>query len=370
MDYISADGTWNANLFQFYLLAWPRLSQGVPGQYTLNEQGQGAMRGDVIDALREAFVNALIHADHRSGLGVRAIKSKSGYQFINPGLLLIPASRVWEGGPSEARNPALQRMFKLVGLCEREGSGGQLMRSAWRSQDWRAPQFEQQTDVGQVVLHLSQESLYPPDVVQELEAALAERYTSQDEVGRLILVMAKGEDSISHGDVMSRTTAHPRDVTVKLQELLKVGLLQSHGNGRALSYSFVDPSLQPSLNFERGSQGSGSSLPGSDESLPGSGSSLPGLDESLPGWGDVSWGELMSVAQQVRERSRNSKAVMQEKLIELCSMAALTSAELSTLTGVSKKYLQDVYLGPMVQAGLLQHQKSSPTDPNQRYLVL
>ena len=110
--------------------AWPQLSQGVLGRYTLNEQGQGAMRGEVIDALREAFVNALIHADHRANAGVRVIKSRSGYRFINPGLLLVSVSRVWEGGVSEPHNPSLQRMFKLVGLCEREGSGGRLMRAA------------------------------------------------------------------------------------------------------------------------------------------------------------------------------------------------------------------------------------------------
>lgn len=59
-------------------------------------------------AVREALVNTLIHADYEGRAGVRVLRDPSGYEFINPGLLLVTPEQVWRGGVSEPRNPVLQ----------------------------------------------------------------------------------------------------------------------------------------------------------------------------------------------------------------------------------------------------------------------
>lgn len=81
-------------------------------------------------AIREALVNTLIHADYEGRAGVRVLRDPSGYEFINPGLLLVTPEQVWRGGVSESRNPLLQRLFGLLQLGEREGSGGPAIRQA------------------------------------------------------------------------------------------------------------------------------------------------------------------------------------------------------------------------------------------------
>lgn len=68
-DRIYPDGTWEANLFQFYQRVWPKLSASLPVPFQL----EGGMRRDETpahEALREAFVNALIHADYTATGGV------------------------------------------------------------------------------------------------------------------------------------------------------------------------------------------------------------------------------------------------------------------------------------------------------------
>ena len=77
----------------------------------------------------------------------------------------------------------------------------------------------------------------------------------------------------------------------------------------------------------------------------------------------------MSMAQRVRERKRNSREVMRETIVELCTVRALTAPELAELLGVSKEYLRNEYLSPMISDGLLHHHKDAPTDPNQRYVT-
>ncbi len=68
-DRIYPDGGWEANLFQFYLRVWPKLAAGLPTPFRL----EGVERRDVTpahEALREAFVNALIHGDYAGAGGV------------------------------------------------------------------------------------------------------------------------------------------------------------------------------------------------------------------------------------------------------------------------------------------------------------
>ena len=63
VDRVHPDGTWNANLFEFYLKVIVKLHDGLKVPFAM-EQGQ--FRRDetpIHDAIREALVNTLIHAD-------------------------------------------------------------------------------------------------------------------------------------------------------------------------------------------------------------------------------------------------------------------------------------------------------------------
>ena len=65
-DRIYPDGTWEANLFQFYYRVYPKLAAVLPKPFALKD----GVREDETPthiALREAFINALVHCDYSVG---------------------------------------------------------------------------------------------------------------------------------------------------------------------------------------------------------------------------------------------------------------------------------------------------------------
>ncbi|MCD8232021.1 MAG: hypothetical protein LUD14_09440 [Clostridiales bacterium] len=58
----------------------------------------------VHEAIREAFVNLIIHSDYRMDAGVlKIIKTADGFTFTNPGSLKLPKEQIYSGGNSKAR---------------------------------------------------------------------------------------------------------------------------------------------------------------------------------------------------------------------------------------------------------------------------
>src|SRR5690606_33540320 len=87
-DRIYPDGTWESNLFQFYLKIWPRLSSSLPKPFQL----KNGVRQDETPAhiaLREAFVNALIHSDYSAPGNIIIEHRTDSFKFSNPGTLLV-----------------------------------------------------------------------------------------------------------------------------------------------------------------------------------------------------------------------------------------------------------------------------------------
>jgi ATP-dependent DNA helicase RecG len=251
VDRLHPDGMWTANLFEFYLRVIVRLHDGLKVPF---ETEQGQFRVDetpVHDTVREALVNALIHADYQGTTGVRILKRRAGFEFINPGLLLVTPEQVWRGGVSEPRNPALQRLFGLLRLGEREGSGGPTMRRVWRDQHWRAPRIWEEVELSETHLDLALESLLPDRAVRALVDRQGPAFTGQSELGRTILVTAEVEGNIGHARVRELSGAHSRDITLKLQELVRLGLLESSGRGRNTSYTPTEPAELPLFAGDR-----------------------------------------------------------------------------------------------------------------------
>jgi len=73
-------------------------------------------------ALRECFINAMLHAEHDDGVIDVALADGSAF-FSNPGL-----PRSLEQGESEARNYRLMRIFVMAGLAQGTGQGLGIIR--------------------------------------------------------------------------------------------------------------------------------------------------------------------------------------------------------------------------------------------------
>lgn len=96
-------------------------------------------------ALREAMVNALVHADYAlPGAPVRVAVFDDRIEIENPGILL-PGLTISEmrDGVSRLRNRVIGRVFKELGLVEQWGSGVQRMVAACEAAGLPPPLFEE-----------------------------------------------------------------------------------------------------------------------------------------------------------------------------------------------------------------------------------
>ena len=136
LDRVVPDGTWSGNLFDFYRRVVRKLVADLKVPFAL----KGNVRQDdtpVHQALREAMVNMLVHADYADRASVLVVKQPAGFVFRNPGLLRVPAALALQGGESDCRNRTLQQMFLMIGLGERAGSGLTKIQRGWRESGGR-----------------------------------------------------------------------------------------------------------------------------------------------------------------------------------------------------------------------------------------
>ncbi len=106
-------------------------------------------------AVREAFVNQIIHADYLSDAGtLKVIKRSNEFEFTNPGILKLPVEDIYRGGNSKSRNPRMQTMLRMVGFGDNAGSGFPAILATWKNAGWIEPMLEEDTRLNQVTLTL------------------------------------------------------------------------------------------------------------------------------------------------------------------------------------------------------------------------
>jgi predicted HTH transcriptional regulator len=153
-DRITYDGTWENNLFNFFSKVTPKLTEDLPKPFKL----EGIQRIDetpVHKAVREAFVNLIIHADYLMDAGtLKIIKKNKSFEFTNPGILKLPIEDIFRGGNSKPRNPHMQTMLRMVGFGDNAGSGFPTILATWEAEGWIRPELVENTVLNQVTLAL------------------------------------------------------------------------------------------------------------------------------------------------------------------------------------------------------------------------
>jgi predicted HTH transcriptional regulator len=156
VDRVTYDGTWENNLFNFFRKVTPKLTENLAVPFVLENQ-QRVNDTPVHKAVREAFVNMIIHSDYRMDAGVlKVIKFDNGFSFSNPGNLKLPKEQIYRGGDSKARNPHMQTMLRMVGFGDNAGSGFPEILKVWSDNGWEEPDLFEDTILNQVTLTLKE----------------------------------------------------------------------------------------------------------------------------------------------------------------------------------------------------------------------
>ena len=103
-------------------------------------------------ALREALTNAVIHADYYGRQGIVIEKRPEKITFTNPGIFRPNTNEVFDGGISDPRNPNIFKMFALIDIGERAGSGLFNILTIWQDLDWQKPVWEEKFKPERLIL--------------------------------------------------------------------------------------------------------------------------------------------------------------------------------------------------------------------------
>lgn len=154
-DRLTYDGTWENNLFNFFTIVARKLTSDLKKPFRLENETRIDDTA-VHKAVREGFVNLIIHSDYMMDAGVlKVIKKEDGFEFTNPGVLKLPKEEIYLGGNSKARNPKMQTMLRMVGFGDNAGSGFPAILKAWSNNGWVTPELVENTVLNQVCLSLT-----------------------------------------------------------------------------------------------------------------------------------------------------------------------------------------------------------------------
>ncbi|MDO8847081.1 MAG: helix-turn-helix domain-containing protein [Coriobacteriia bacterium] len=167
-------------------------------------------------AVREAIVNALVHADYsQRGAPIRIAIFDDRLEIENPGIL-VPGLTLRDvlGGVSKLRNRVIARVFHELGLIEQWGSGITRMREACRAAGLAEPLFEEVGMRFRVTLFSARRAT-----------------PAADPVDASALEALRAADGLTTNQVAAAIGRTPRATRARLIKLIEQGLVVEIGSG-------------------------------------------------------------------------------------------------------------------------------------------
>jgi ATP-dependent DNA helicase RecG len=347
-DRLTLDGHWEGNLFQFHQLVRQKLSvgPGIKRPFVRDAEGYRAGESPITEALEEALVNALIHADYAGQGGIVIDRWPDRLEFSNPGTLLVSREQLWKGGVSECRNKSLQLMFQMLGAGDKAGSGIDKIRSSWSAERWQSPVLRESHQPDRVILSLPMVSLLPEEGLAWLHQCFGADFDtlSGDEIQALVTAHIEG--SVTNQQLQGMLMMHRVDITRMLGGLVTRGFLVSDGISRGTRYFLAQVNTAGEAPLlDEGTPPLGTGTPPLNKETPPLGSPALGLPAD-----DLRWAK----AAPVREKKKVKAEVMRATIVAICTGDYLTLQQLAVLLGRSPKGLQEHHLAPMAREGRLQ----------------
>ncbi|WP_230963592.1 RNA-binding domain-containing protein [Burkholderia territorii] len=392
IDRLTTDGTWSGNLFDFYRKVLAKLTSDLKTPFRL--EGAVVRQGitPIHEALQEALVNALVHADFSGRVSILVVKRPDMYGFRNPGLMRVPIEQAIRGGDSDCRNRLIQKMFQLVGAGDQAGSGVPRIFGVWKEQSWRMPVVHEKREPEQTLFELRMASLLPVEVIAQLEATHGAKFAELSALEKLIVVTASVEGYVDHKRIREITDEHPADITKTLSKLSREGLLSATGHGRGTVYYdtrqlnelladidegvFAPPSGGLSARLLAEVLAPDRAVP--QPPNPDSG----GLAASSGGFESNSGGLEPPRPEEPLKRARDvvlsrypgglpgkmKPEALRELILEVCTVEALSLRDLAALLDRAPDFIRTQYVRPLVVAGAIQPEfPDRPRHPAQRY---
>lgn len=124
--------------------------------FNLDNMGFAKENYPYIDALREALVNMLMHADYFSPMKSRVRIFSDKIEFFNAGSYPKPIEYFLKSDTSMPRNPILARLFRAIKLAENAGYGFDKMIEGWKTYSQKPIEFTTDSDTSLTTYYLGE----------------------------------------------------------------------------------------------------------------------------------------------------------------------------------------------------------------------
>ena len=239
----SGSGDWTGNLFDFYFRVYNKLVKDIKIPFKL-EGGNRIDDTPVHKALREALANCLVNADFYVGQGVVIKKNPNEIIMENPGYVRIGKQQMLKGGISDPRNKAVMKLFNMIGIGERAGSGVPDIFAVWEEEGWIAPEVDEQYNPDRTILKLPLEKQAKKTSEKNKRKKQAKKASELKQTQKTLENKEKILDYLSRtnaaktneiADILELSEARARAL---LKELADEGVIESRGKTKKKEYYF------------------------------------------------------------------------------------------------------------------------------------
>lgn len=388
-DRFVPDGNWSGNLYDFFLQALRNLYRDLKVPFQL-QKGQRIEDSPVHEAIREALINTIIHADYAGTTPILIEKHLHMIMFRNPGTMRIPIPAAIKGGTSDCRNRTLQKVFRMIGFGENAGSGVPLIYGNWKQQMYRLPEITESFQPEMITLTLSMVSLLPDEVMKALTEMYGPVISSLSNEQKIALVIAYTDGEVTHSRIMGLSSIHSHDLTRDLRELVDMRLLSPYRETRGRFYRLFSQATPDSAGtlsaFSPGEkegqhaispghlEGTSAQIPASSEHLTPSSEYLgassdhlePSSEHLLPSYEQSEIQHI--VDQRIRGRKKIPVSELQDLILIVCSRRDFVSLRDLAHTLHRSHYRIRSPLVSLIRGGRIELQYPEvPNHPHQGY---
>lgn len=230
----SSSGDWTGNLFDFFFRVNSKLVKDLKIPFKL----EGITRIDdtpVHRAMREALANCLTNTDFFVPRGVVIRKNTDRIIMENPGYIRTGKDQMLKGGISDPRNKALMKMFNIIGIGERAGSGVPDIYDVWKTQGWETPVVEEQYNPDRTILTLSFVQVGNIENQEDLKYqgdTLNDTLDQNDTLETLILEQIKKNPRSKQIELAEITGSSIATIKRTMKKMTEQGIIQREGGKR------------------------------------------------------------------------------------------------------------------------------------------
>ena len=198
------------------------------------ESLNAAVAGAVHQAVREALANCLVNADYYGRGGLVIIKRRGEITMSNPGNFRIELAAAKAGGLSDPRNGTMLKMFNMIDIGERAGSGIPNIFRVWHDQGWAEPTITQSMNPDRITLSL----VLSPTSTDKSAIKIGDKSNSAIKSAKrqMIIEYLTDHPAAKSAEIAEYVDLKPSRVRDYLAELIAEEIVVAEGGNRNRTY--------------------------------------------------------------------------------------------------------------------------------------